>query len=74
MVRLLSDGLLLLQLFSGLAAAGPHHPRYKDPHAPVEARVEDLLSRMTLEDKAAQLVQGVFPFPFVDICLFLLLI
>ncbi|KAI1490778.1 glycoside hydrolase superfamily [Biscogniauxia mediterranea] len=31
---------------------------YKDPGAPVESRVADLLSRMTIEDKAAQLVQG----------------
>ena len=28
---------------------------YKDASQPVEARVEDLLSRMTLEEKAAQL-------------------
>lgn len=28
---------------------------YKDPQQPVEKRVEDLLSRMTLEEKAAQL-------------------
>ena len=27
---------------------------YKDASQPVEARVEDLLSRMTLEEKAAQ--------------------
>ncbi|KAF2732767.1 glycoside hydrolase [Polyplosphaeria fusca] len=31
---------------------------YKDPSAPVEARVSDLLSRMTLQEKTAQLVQG----------------
>ena len=31
-------------------------PLYKDPAQPVEARVRDLLSRMTLEEKAAQLV------------------
>lgn len=30
-------------------------PRYKDPSLPVEERVEDLLARMTLEEKAAQL-------------------
>lgn len=30
-------------------------PRYKDPSLPVEQRVEDLLARMTLEEKAAQL-------------------
>ena len=31
-------------------------PLYKDPSKPVEARVEDLLKRMTLEEKAAQLI------------------
>ncbi|KAI0847355.1 glycoside hydrolase family 3 protein [Daldinia vernicosa] len=31
---------------------------YKDPSATVEDRVADLLSRMTIEDKTAQLVQG----------------
>lgn len=31
---------------------------YKDPKAPVEARVADLLSRMTQEEKASQLLQG----------------
>lgn len=33
-------------------------PLYKDPKAKVEDRVADLLSRMTIEEKAAQLVQG----------------
>ena len=28
---------------------------YKDPSQPVDVRVEDLLSRMTLEEKAAQM-------------------
>lgn len=28
---------------------------YKDPNAPIEARVEDLLNRMTLEEKVAEL-------------------
>lgn len=32
-------------------------PLYKDPSAPVEARVRDLLRRMTLEEKAEQLCQ-----------------
>ncbi|KAI1309287.1 glycoside hydrolase family 3 protein [Xylaria venustula] len=31
---------------------------YKDPNAPVESRVADLLSRMTIEEKTSQLVQG----------------
>src|SRR5690349_8659715 len=30
--------------------------RYHDPKLPAEARVQDLLSRMTLEEKAAQMV------------------
>ncbi|KAJ3703385.1 hypothetical protein LUZ61_007090 [Rhynchospora tenuis] len=32
-------------------------PLYKDPMQPVEARVKDLLSRMTLQEKAAQMAQ-----------------
>lgn len=31
-------------------------PLYKDPTQPIDARVQDLLSRMTLEEKAAQLI------------------
>lgn len=31
-------------------------PLYKDPAQPIDARVQDLLSRMTLEEKAAQLI------------------
>ena len=34
---------------------------YKDPSQPVEKRVEDLLSRMTLEEKAAQLCGHLMP-------------
>ncbi|KAI1446090.1 glycoside hydrolase family 3 protein [Annulohypoxylon stygium] len=33
-------------------------PLYKDSSAPIEDRVSDLLSRMTIEEKTAQLVQG----------------
>lgn len=33
-------------------------PVYKNAHAPVESRVADLLSRMTIEEKTSQLVQG----------------
>ncbi|ORY61344.1 glycoside hydrolase superfamily [Pseudomassariella vexata] len=33
-------------------------PVYKDPKAPIDSRVEDLLSRMTIEEKTSQLVQG----------------
>jgi beta-glucosidase len=33
-------------------------PVYKDPSASIEDRVKDLLPRMTLEEKVAQLIQG----------------
>ncbi|OJT03499.1 Periplasmic beta-glucosidase [Trametes pubescens] len=33
-------------------------PVYKNPNADIEARVSDLLSRMTIEEKVAQLIQG----------------
>jgi beta-glucosidase len=42
----------------GLASLGVRaadHPLYRDAHAPVDARVNDLLSRMTLQEKIAQI-------------------
>lgn len=33
------------------------YAKYKDPHQPVEVRVKDLLSRMTLEEKIGQMTQ-----------------
>jgi beta-glucosidase len=38
------------------AAADAGLPRYKDAHAPVAERVADLLARMTLDEKIAQLM------------------
>ncbi|MBO7223123.1 MAG: beta-glucosidase, partial [Kiritimatiellae bacterium] len=41
-------------------------PLYKNPNAPIEERVKDLISRMTIEEKADQLCQdtiGVDPNP-----------
>ncbi len=38
------------------SAAQSSAPAYKDPKLPVEARVEDLLARMTLEEKVAQML------------------
>jgi len=35
-------------------------PRYRDPSAPVDARVRDLLSRMTLREKTGQLNQRMY--------------
>ncbi|XP_006457607.1 hypothetical protein AGABI2DRAFT_213076 [Agaricus bisporus var. bisporus H97] len=33
-------------------------PAYKDPNASIEDRIDDLLPRMSLEEKVAQLIQG----------------
>ena len=41
-------------LTGGLAFAYP----YQDPNQPVETRVEDLLARMTLDEKIGQMTQG----------------
>ena len=41
---------------SARAATGAAGELYKDPRAPVDLRVRDLLSRMTLEEKVAQLI------------------
>ena len=38
------------------AAAYAATPVYKDPRAPVDLRVKDLMARMTLEEKVAQLI------------------
>ena len=46
--------LLLLSLPS--AGQSDAHPLYLDPSQPVDARVDDLIRRMTLEQKASQLV------------------
>ena len=50
---LLASSLLVGVASSAAAAAG--QPLYRDPRAPVDARVDDLLSRMTLGEKLAQI-------------------
>lgn len=37
-------------------APSAHHPEYKNPQLPIEQRVADLLGRMTLEEKVAQMI------------------
>jgi beta-glucosidase len=52
-------GVSLIALSSALAAKGAGaqgRPLYKDPRAPIPARVEDLIGRMTLEEKVAQMI------------------
>lgn len=58
MARLTSLWALLLVQASILVHGANNDVLYKNSLQPVEARVEDLLSRMTIEDKTAQLMQG----------------
>jgi beta-glucosidase len=57
----LAGALLVAPLSAPRLSAAPQRPSgqrelYRDPHAPVEQRVADLLGRMTLEEKVAQLL------------------
>jgi beta-glucosidase len=47
---------LALMTAAGAAQTSPASPLYLDPAQPVEVRVNDLVSRMTLEEKISQLV------------------
>ena len=66
MTRLSSLWALLALQASTLVMGVNTDALYKDPSQPVEVRVQDLLSRMTIEDKTAQLMQGEYclPTPF----------
>ncbi|HWI85816.1 MAG TPA: glycoside hydrolase family 3 C-terminal domain-containing protein [Sphingomonas sp.] len=60
---------MLLVLYGGAIILAPGAPAqlYKDPSAPIAARVSDLVGRMTLEEKAAQM-QNVAPaIPRLDV-------
>ncbi|MGA3284302.1 MAG: glycoside hydrolase family 3 N-terminal domain-containing protein [Verrucomicrobiota bacterium] len=43
---------------AGPITAAAENPPYLNPHLPVESRVADLLSRMTLDEKIGQMVQA----------------
>lgn len=52
-IRKSLEGLVLVSSFAG---CGDNNPDYKNPDLPIEKRVSDLLKRMTLEEKAAQMI------------------
>jgi beta-glucosidase len=52
---LLTAGALLAVAFVPSQRAGAATPLYKNPNAPIEQRVNDLLAQMTLEEKIAQI-------------------
>lgn len=49
-------GLLLICLIY-TAMANANYYKYKDPKQPLEVRINDLLNRMTLEEKIGQMAQ-----------------
>ena len=53
--RLLICAMLALTLLSALPGAAQDPPPYLDPTLPVEARVDDLLARMSLAEKVGQM-------------------
>lgn len=55
--RMMTCGLALMLLVAAQAGNRDSKPLYKDASRPIEERVEDLLARMTLEEKVMQLNQ-----------------
>lgn len=55
-IRRWAVGLMMSIVTAGPAVPAPSPAPYKDPTLPVEARVEDLLKRMTLQEKVAQML------------------
>lgn len=48
-------GVVVAAVLIASTASAQSRPTYKDPAAPVDLRVQDLLSRMTLDEKIAQI-------------------
>ncbi|MDF2821338.1 MAG: Beta-glucosidase family protein [Clostridiales bacterium] len=61
-ISILLTVALIFSLFTSnrlmTTALAEEIPIYKNPNAPVEMRVADLLSRMTLDEKIGQMIQG----------------
>ena len=53
--RVRRAGLLAIALLAAPAAQTQERVLYRDPAAPIEQRVEDLLARMTQDEKIAQI-------------------
>src|SRR6266436_8773342 len=58
--RWVGSGLLCFLPHSRSSAQAPLEP-YKDPSLPIEKRVDDLVSRMTLEEKVSQMMNSAGP-------------
>jgi beta-glucosidase len=55
-IGLLASVSALALAGSAIAQRSPARPLYKNPNAPIDDRVRDLLGRMTLEEKVAQMI------------------
>src|SRR5918911_156318 len=66
-VSLLCAFCLLASTQTRTGGGGPPPPPYKDPSLPVERRVEDLVSRMTLEEKVSQMMNAAPAIPRLGI-------
>lgn len=54
----LSACLCTAVLAAASQATSSSQPLYKNPHASIDDRVSDLLKRMSVQEKMAQLIQG----------------
>jgi len=61
--RMVVAGFLLLGTVGAACGQGAGKPAYLDPKSPAEQRAADLVKRMTLEEKASQLVNQARPIP-----------
>lgn len=53
-------GLIALTLFACVDSVETHQTNYKDKNAPIEDRIEDLISQMTLDEKIKQMNQWTY--------------
>ena len=62
-MRIVAAGVVFLGTASATWAQDAQKPAYLDPNLPAEQRAADLVKRMTLEEKASQLVNQARPIP-----------
>ena len=65
--RILWQSLVVLVSLLGAGAAQTSNPVYLDPSQPIEVRVDDLIGKMTLEEKASQLVNQARAIPRLNV-------
>src|SRR6202171_4889765 len=66
-IHTLAAMLLMVGVSVGQSAQPSSVPTYLDPSIPVDVRVDDLVSRMTLEEKASQLINQARAIPRLQV-------